>query len=273
MMSTQRWKSAEREIADLPAVPADGDETGALASELARAYRRMAAFYRDQLGMTGPEADQRARGQDDTPDQAAADLERIRQSPPDQVSWFELTRVVERDPDAATALWRDIKAAARDELASGHRTAQALDWDGRPWERARFLAIRDSFRTDTAPRQGMEAALVDMAAEAFSSWLQLSEHFQMMEGTEADLERATLERNGRWKPPHQSVAEHTERMEQMAERAHLRMLRTVWALSDLRRVGSPVYVSRAGQVNVGQQQVNLASEPGRSNGEHDDTPE
>ncbi len=60
-----------------------------------------------------------------------------------------------------------LKAAARDELDSGHRTAQALDWNGGPWERALFLAIRDSFRADYRPRPGFEAAMVDLAAEAF----------------------------------------------------------------------------------------------------------
>ena len=64
-----------------------------------------------------------------------------------------------------------LKAAARDELDSGHRTARALDWDGRPWDRARFLAIRDSFRADYEPRPGIETALVDLAAEAFGDYL------------------------------------------------------------------------------------------------------
>lgn len=47
----------------------------------------------------------------------------------------------------------------------------------------------------------------------------------------------------------------------MAEWAHLRMLRTVKTLTDLRRAG-PVYVGHAGQVNVGQQQVNIARPAG-----------
>jgi len=258
---------------DLPAVPADDDETGALASELARAYRRMAAFYRNQLELTGPEADRRARGADYTPEEADADLARIRESPPDQVSWYDLERVLERDPEAMAALWRDLKATAREELASGHRTAQALDWDGRPWERARFLAIRDSFRADYRPRPGIEAAMVDMAAEAFGTWLQLSERYQRLAGTDAELEETTLDRNGKWRKPHYTSVEHEDRIEQAAERAHARMLRTVKALSDLRRVGSLVYVSGAGQVNVGQQQVNVTPPAEQSNGGHDDSQE
>ena len=65
-----------------------------------------------------------------------------------------------------------VKTAARDELASGHRTGDALEWQGGPWDRARFLAIRDSFRGDTPPRDGIEAALIDSAAEAFSDYLE-----------------------------------------------------------------------------------------------------
>jgi hypothetical protein len=44
----------------------------------------------------------------------------------------------------------------------------------------------------------------------------------------------------------------------MVERFHRLLLRTVRALQDLRRQASPVVVRRAGQVNIGQQQLNLA---------------
>lgn len=60
--------------------------------------------------------------------------------------------------------------AKQRELASGHRTAAALDWHGRPWQRAHFLAIRDSFRADNPPRTGIKAALLDTAAEAFGDY-------------------------------------------------------------------------------------------------------
>ncbi len=257
---------------DVPAVPDDAREAGALASELARAYRRMAMFYRDQLQLTGPDADDRARGNDDSPAERAADLARIRERPPDQVSWFDLTRVAERDPDTAAAIWRDVKAAARDELHTGHRAAQALDWEGGPWQRARFLAIRDGFRADTPPRTGIESALLDMAAEAFGDYLEWTEHLHMQATSEVKVEQHDLDTHGEWRPARLSMADAMEQSARMAERAHLRMLRTVKALSDLRRAG-PVYVSRAGQVNVGQQQINVATPPGQPSGEPDDSPE
>lgn len=235
-------------------VPADRVESEPLAAELAGAYGRMVAFYRDQLEMSGPEADARARGADDTPEEAAADLARIGDRPPDQVSWFDLNRVADRDPETFADLWRGLKAAARDELHSGHRTARALDWDGRPWDRARFLAIRHSFRADYQPRPGIEAALVDLAAEAFGDHLAWSEQLHMQAGTEAEVERNDLARHGKWKPQRIFSAESMAESARMAEQAHTRFLRTVAALGNLRRAG-PVYV---GQVNIAPQQVNIA---------------
>ena len=170
------------------------------------------------------------------------------------MSWFDLNRVVDRDPEAFAELWRGLKGAAQDELASGHRAAQALDWDGRPWDRARFLAIRDSFRADYQPRPGIEAALVDLAAEAFGDYLAWSEQLHMQAGTEAEIERNDLGRHGKWKPQRIWSAEAMAESARMAELAHTRFLRTIAALGEQRRSG-PVYV---GQVNVAPQQVNIA---------------
>ena len=230
--------------------PAESSEAEPLAVELADAYGRMVTFYRDQLELSGPEADARARGADDT----AADLARIRDRPPDQVGWFDLNRVADRDPEAFAEVWQSLKAAARDELASGHRTARALDWDGRPWDRARFLAIRDSFWADYQPRPGVEAALVDLAAEAYGDYLQWSESLHRQASTEAEIERNDLTRHGKWKPQRIFSAEAMAESARMAERAHARFLRTITALGELRRTG-PVYV---GQVNIAPQQVNIA---------------
>ena len=55
--------------------------------------------------MSAPEADARARGRDYTAEEAAADLARIRDRPPDQVGWFDLNRMADRDPEALAELW------------------------------------------------------------------------------------------------------------------------------------------------------------------------
>lgn len=106
-------------------------------------------------------------------------LARIRDRPPDQVSWFDLERVVERDPEAMAGSgkgcgrrhgtsWRAVTARRED-----------LDWDGHPWDRARFLAIRDNFRAACDPRPGLGGALVDLAAGAFGDYLAWSEQLHM----------------------------------------------------------------------------------------------
>ncbi len=180
-MLSERGNDAQAVITD--------QETGALARELAQAYRRMASFYRDQLQLTGPDADARARGLDYTDQEAAEDLARIMEQPADQVSWFDLNRLIERNPEDMIAVWTTIKAQAREELASGYRTAHALDWNSRPWQQARFLAIRDSFRASTPPQNGIESALLDTAAESFGDYLEWSEHHHMQVSSEVESER------------------------------------------------------------------------------------
>ena len=234
-------------------------DTGSLARDLAAAYKHMAAFYHDQLDLSGPEADARARGLDYSDQGAAEDRARIMERPPDQVSWFDLNRLIERNPDDMIAVWAKIKAQAREELASGFRTAHALDWNSRPWQQARFLAIRASFRAGTPPRNGIESALLDTAAEAFGDYLELTEQFHMQISSEVETEQHRLEREGGWTPPRLSMAEAIEQSSKLAERAHTRFLRTVKMLHELRRLTPTVYVGNAGQINVGHQQVNVTA--------------
>jgi hypothetical protein len=242
---------------EIPATLDNIDEAGSLAKELAKAYQEMAGFYRDALGLTGPQADARARGHDDTPQLAAEDSARIQAQPPDQLSWFDLNRLANRDPALLAEVWAGLQAEARKELASGHRTAEALEWQSRPWNRARFLAIRDSLRQGSPPQDGIEAALVDSAAEAFADYLEWTSHFHMLSGSEVEAERHQLECEGGWNPPRLSMAQAIEQAAKLAERAHQRFLRTVKMLHERQRAATTFYVAQAGQINVGSQQVNV----------------
>ena len=241
------------------------DEIGSLARDLATAYKQMARFYHDQLQLAGPEADARARGLDYTDQEATDDRARILERPADQVSWFDLTRLAERNPDDIAAAWSRIKAEARLELASGHRSTHSLEWRGGPWQRAQYLAIRDTFRADTPPQSGIEAALLDTAAEAFGDYLEWSEHLHMQVSTEVTSERSSLERHGEWSPVRLSYAEAIEQSAKMVERAHKRFLQSIKMLHDLQRLSPALYVGHATQINVGQQQVNVAAPTRASN--------
>lgn len=257
--------------ADTPA-SLNPNETDALARELAGAYRRMAAFYHDQLKLSGPEADARARGADYSEQEAAEDRQRLLERPPDEISWFDLNRLIERSPGDMIAVWSKIKAHAREELSSGYRTAHALDWNSRPWQQARFLAIRDAFRADSPPQNGIESALLDTAAEAFGDFLELTEQFHLQISSEVETERIGLERDGSWRPSRLSMAEAIEQSSKLAERAHTRFLRTIKMLHDLRRLTPTVYVGTAAQINVGQQQVNVAGSPPKGSTVEEDLP-
>jgi hypothetical protein len=77
-----------------------------------------------------------------------------------------------------------------------------------------------------------------------------------MQLTSLGVKRA-LREGGPGELPRLSLAEALDQAEGMVERCHRLYLRTLGALQDLRR-RPPVVVRRAGQVNIGAQQVNLA---------------
>lgn len=234
-------------------------EIGSLAAELGRAYYKQVAFYRAQLQLSPEEAELRTLGLGTMVGAEVSEFHRVRKLPPDQVSWFDLNRLGNHDPDELIHVWEEIKSKARDELSSGHRTAKALEWDGTPWDRARFLAIRENLREPGSQPRGTESVLIDMAAEAVTTWLELSEQLHMLLSTDGQLKRSDLDRGGRWSPSRQVIREEIERTEKRVEQAHKRVLRSIKMLADTRRTASTLFVGHAGQVNVGQQQVNVAS--------------
>ena len=99
---------------------------------------------------------------------------------------------------------------------------------------------------------------MDSAAEAFGDYLGWTDQRHMQAGSEAATERDSLERHGIWSPARLSTAEAIEQSAKMAERAHKRFLQTVKLLHELQRSAPSLYVGHAAQINVGQQQVNVA---------------
>ena len=99
-----------------------------------------------------------------------------------------MNQVAAVDPAAFYAVWERVKAEARQELASGHRAASAVDVAGRPWDRAQFLALRESFREEWQPRGGIEDALIDAAALSFARYLERMNSYMIR--TELQEERS-----------------------------------------------------------------------------------
>ena len=231
----------------------DDRELGTLAREMGKAYARTAAFYMSDMGKDSKQAEELARNLGGPNNQAA-----VADEPADQVSWWNLSGLAERDPEAAAQVWERVKAEARDELSSGHRAAEVVEWQTSPWDRARFLAMRTAFREEWVPQGGIEDSLLDSMALSFSGYLFWMGSINVQGYTENKRQTRDLRAYGRGVDPARlDTAEAIEMAANMADRFHKMFLRTLRALRDLRRYATAVTVQNAGQVNVGTQQWNV----------------
>lgn len=232
--------------------PEPADEVGSLARELGRAYDELIDSYKRSWRIETAEAIEKAR----TSRERA--LEMAATDPPDQLSWYTLSTLMEHDPGAALAAWERVKAAARKDLHSGHRTARSLEWGHGPWDRAGYLALREALWEDWQPRGGIEATLVDLMAHSFSLYLVWTERLTMYAHTESESEDVKLKKEGYWLPPRLNSATWMRWCSDQADGAHRRFLATLKTLHDLRRLPG-VTIATAAQVNIGREQVNLTT--------------
>jgi hypothetical protein len=241
--------------ASQPSVLLEASASGevlSLVRELGRAYVDAVRFYRTQLGKSVDEADWALR------ELTAYDLEQLPEAPADQVSWLGLTRLMEHKPELGMGVWQRIKEEARAELDGGHRAASAMEWDGSPWDRARFLAIRQAFRDEWHPQGGVEDALIDTLAQAHSAYLTWLGIVQVRTSIDVKRTDRNVQRDRHWEPQRLDEAAAVEQAAAMVERFNRLFLRTLRALRDLRRYTPTVVVQHAQQVNVAGQQLNTA---------------
>src|SRR5262249_35535740 len=128
------------------AAPVRDPEAGPLARETAAALREAVASYEQEEGLSTAQAAARVR--EDL-------LEREREAldcPPDRVAWSDLAGLLGRDPLAFQRRWEQIQLAAREELSSGHRASRPVEvYGSTPWQRARFLALRQELADGWQP--------------------------------------------------------------------------------------------------------------------------
>ena len=227
-------------------------EVESVARELAEAYRRRIEIYRDQLNVADPVAFAEAQAHE----QPLEVRRRAETAPPDQVSYLDLQDLAELDPAAAQAAWQRVKQAARDELLSGHRAARAMEFQGGPWERAQFLAIRAALMEQWQPQNGGEQLLVDMLAQTYAAYLDWLSQLQVYTLCEASTQSHHIKEHGRYETPRLSTGAAMDQASAMVDRFNRLFLRTLRQLRDLRRYGQQIVINSPGQVNIGQQQVN-----------------
>ena len=242
----------------LALVQPQSSEAGPLACEMAGAHRRMVEFYRDQCHLMPAEAVAQADAS-----LTAADEKRIFNCPPEQVSWLDLHTLADRDTELAVRRYEEIKQAARDELRTGHRAGKTMEpTTFGPWDRARFLAIREELASEWQPRNGIERTLIDGMAQAYTAQLFWMERLTLFSTLEPVNGSEAVKQRGSWTPPTIAVADAIDQAALMVDRFNRLFMRTLRALRDLRRYSQTVVIRRAKQVNVGQQQVNVTGENG-----------
>src|SRR5262249_54103287 len=137
--------------------------------------------------------------------------------PPERVAWQALAGLLERDPEAFLRRWEQVQAAAREELASGHRAALPIEVHGSsPGERGRFLALGAELADGWQPRDGLERQLLDTMAQAQTAaeyWLGALADKAAREAAE---EEAVLRERGRSGPPRAAGFQAVEQAAAMA---------------------------------------------------------
>lgn len=218
----------------------------AVANEMASAYKGMVEHFIRRYKKTPQEAFA-AVAEMGTSEEW---LHQIRETPSREVSWNQLDDLHQHDPLQMVEQWERIKTEAKDYAQTGEMPADVIP-NGEPWNRALFIAVRNSLIQEWQPTNGMEQCLIDQLALCqirflhWNGYLSTWESWVHQETKDDRMMRI-------------STSEAIERAMNMVDRWNRMFLRTLRALRDLRRFNNPVIVQNAGQVNVGGQQVNIA---------------
>lgn len=178
---------------------------------------------------------------------------------PQQVTWGHIAAVAQVNTEDALTLWARVRKAADDELESSKRGAEVAGHNANPFARAQYLAIRDAFADQWQPQGGIESAMIEMMALAYSLQLYWSTVAHDRAVSVHNDQRDQLKRfaSSGWKSPYQSEADAVDQAHRLADGYNRQFLRVLRQLRDLRRY-APVVIQNAQQVNVGNQQVNVS---------------
>lgn len=247
---------AEETIVTQRELSPEAAEAEVVIAALGRAFRNTVNFYKQEYGggMSHADAVKEARRMESFRRKWAAE------KPARELDWEEISALAQKSVPGALAAWQRVKEAAENDLASGFRVSQILGGYPNAWTLAQFLAIRDAFCDEWQPRGGIESAMIDMMAVAFSLqmyWATIAHERATRRHDEQKKEVGRFEAGG-WKSPFQSEADAVDQAHRLADGYNRQFLRVLRQLRDLRRYTPPVIVNNGGQVNVGAQQVNVA---------------
>lgn len=223
--------------------------------EMSEAYLRQIEYYKKDYGgeHTHDEAVKLAESM------MKWRREEIENKLPHQISWADISALGEVNIDDSFAYWVKLRETAADEFETGRQAGKVVGVDRQPYELAQFYAIRDGFADQWQPQGGIELAMIDMLAVAFSLqmyWSTVAHQRVIAFHNKQEKEINRYETNG-WKSPYQSEADAVEQAHRLADSYNRQFLRVLRQLRDLRRYSAVIIQNNGGQVNVGNQQVNV----------------
>ncbi len=217
---------------------------------MGRNYRQSIESFRRELKLPIEAAQARAEALRSPTEE---NLERIERKTCDQLTWYDFEAVERHQEGQAADLWQQVLQVARQELEIGEGAADAVIAGlGTPMQRARFRVLQEALAREWQPKTGIEWSLIGQMAQTqtlFERWLSISTARNAREYLELS------EWQERFEAPRVSEQEAQEHAAAMADRFHRMFQRTLRALLSTRRL--PVVVQNAGQVNIGEKQVNL----------------
>lgn len=190
---------------------------------------------------------------------SGAPIEYILEQRVNDISWRDIQGMFEKDPEAAGIIYQTIKKVAREGIAAGMLSAEAIKRGDTPYKHAQYGVVLEGFEKAWKPRDAIEQSMVETLVQAYlayNHWLGIAS--AAAEYSYNAIERDN-ERDGRWQPPRLSADETIERAMLMADRFNRLYLRTLRQMRDLRRYSVPVTINNPKQVNIaadGGQQVN-----------------
>ena len=234
-------------------------EISELARQLAREREKMVRSYRKLHEVGIEEAERQVQEMMNEPVEELSEI--LRERDPAIISWGQLDRVAVQEPERAMEIWDGIKQAAADELETGNRAAKALrNFDMTPWDRARFLVIRKAMINEWQPRGGLEMSLIDILAQLQTCHFQWLEEFMIVSTTEIQKQKRDLEDRWERRPTKPEVVNEEEKAAAMMDRFNRMYMRTLRGLRDLRRYAGQITIESASQVNIGEKQINVATQ-------------
>jgi hypothetical protein len=234
---------------------AERAESLSIVQEMARAFASTVEFYKSEMGGSKPheEAIKEALQMNEWRRGYVEGLEL------EKVGWEHLAAVAEVNGSDSLTLWARVREAADDDLESGRRAAKVAGDNTQPFAYAQFLAIRDAFADQWQPNGGIESAMIDMMTIAFSLqiyWSTIAHRRSVEINNNEEKELSRYENKG-WKSPYQYEANAIEQAYKLADSYNRQFLRVLRQLRDLRRYAPVIIQNNGGQVNVGNQQVNV----------------